>query len=242
MTAEKFSLEFIQFQSVGMQTLEDLKMQATPDNMEHIIELINTEKDDNPSEELFWDKHIVTKNVQTIRELKTQLERIEKEIQTIIRRQTRLGFVVSEFKEMEALKAEIKPVIQLWETIEHFDSTIEKWKNQPLILINVEAIDDACNDWIRKLGNSQRCEILKKFKGPMQFIDYILRQVDNLKKFIPLLLLLKGRGMLQSHMNKINKQFGCNIVLTETTIRLLSKMDFHEGEKLEFIRSVAELA
>ena len=76
----------------------------------------------------------------------------------------------------------------------------------------------------------------------MQFIDYILRQVDNLKKFIPLLLLLKGRGMLQSHMNKINKQFGCNIVLTETTIRLLSKMDFHEGEKLEFIRSVAELA
>ena len=29
-----------------------------------------------------------------------------------------LGFTVTEFQEMEQLKSEIKPVIQLWETIE----------------------------------------------------------------------------------------------------------------------------
>ena len=45
----------------------------------------------------------------------------------------------------------------------------------------------------------------------MQYVDYIFRQIDNLKTFIPLLLLIKGRGMLQSHMNMINKEFGVSI-------------------------------
>ena len=60
-----------------MQTLEELKAQATPDNFEHIIELIRTEKDDNPVEELFWDKQIVAQNVKTIKALKMELDRVE---------------------------------------------------------------------------------------------------------------------------------------------------------------------
>jgi dynein heavy chain len=36
---------------------------------------------------------------------------------------------------------------------------------------------------------------MNKWKGPMQFCDYILRQIDLIRKFIPLLLLIKGRGM-----------------------------------------------
>ena len=134
-----------------MQSLAELKSQATADNVEHIDELIATEKDDNAAEELFWDKEIVNANVITIKALKESLEKVEIQIQTIIRRQMALGFTVTEFQEMEQLKSEIKPVIQLWETIEQFDETIEGWKNQPLILVNVEAIDDACNDWTRKL-------------------------------------------------------------------------------------------
>ena len=153
-----------------------------------------------------------------------------------------LGFNVTEFKEMEVLKNEIKPVIQLWETIEEYDATIEKWKNTPLAYIKVEDIDDAINEWLRKLQNSIRSEILQKFKGPMQYIDYIMRQVDNLKSYIPLLMLIRGRGMLQSHMEKINREYGTNIVLKETSLRNLTKMDLHSGGKLDFIKSLAEHA
>ena len=62
-----------------------------------------------------------------------------------------LGFTITEFKEMEVLKNEIKPVIQLWETIEEFDATIETWKNTALQYIRVEEIDESCNEWMRKL-------------------------------------------------------------------------------------------
>ena len=64
--------------------------------------------------------------------LKTNLENAEIEIETIIRRQMQLGFNITNFPEMDSLKMEIKPVQQLWETIEQFDKIIENWKNQPL--------------------------------------------------------------------------------------------------------------
>ena len=48
--------------------------------------------------------------------------------------------------------------------------------------------------------------------------------------------------MLQTHMEKINKQYGTNINLKETTLRQVTKMEIHKGEKLEFIRQIAELA
>ena len=61
--------------------------------------------------------------------LKTNLENAEIEIETIIRRQMQLGFNITNFPEMDSLKMEIKPVQQLWETIEQFDKIIENWKN-----------------------------------------------------------------------------------------------------------------
>ena len=70
--------------------------------------------------------------------LKTNLENAEIEIETIIRRQMQLGFNITNFPEMDSLKMEIKPVQQLWETIEQFDKIIENWKNQPLAQIQVE--------------------------------------------------------------------------------------------------------
>ena len=45
----------------------------------------------------------------------------------------------------------------------------------------------------------------------MQFSDYILRQIENLKNYMGLLVLLKGKGMQQTHINMINKEFNLNM-------------------------------
>ena len=66
--------------------------------------------------------------------------------------------------------------------------------------------------------------------------------MDNLKSYIPLLMLIRGRGMLQSHMEKINKEYGTNIVLKETSLRNLTKLDLHSGGKLDFIKNIADNA
>lgn len=86
-----------------------------------------------------------------------------------------LGLEVSDFPEMQQLKAEIKPLIQLWETIDEFDAKITDWKNLPLAIVSVDEIDEKCNDWFRKLNYCKKNPQLMKLKGPMQFCDYILR-------------------------------------------------------------------
>lgn len=53
-----------------------------------------------------------------MKNLKDGLELAQVEVATIRRRQFELGFNISEFPEMENLKNEIKPIMQLWETIE----------------------------------------------------------------------------------------------------------------------------
>lgn len=93
------------------------------------------------------------------------------------------------------MKNEIKPILQLWETIEQFDAKIDNWRSQPLTRISVEEIEEHCADWHRKLLFCRKNPLLKKFKGPMLYCNYIMRQTEHLKKFLPLLTLLKGRGM-----------------------------------------------
>ena len=53
-----------------------------------------------------------------MRTLRDGVARTEGEMHTIVRRQLALDFKTSEFPEMEQLKNEIRPVLQLWETIE----------------------------------------------------------------------------------------------------------------------------
>ena len=175
-----------------------------------------------------------------MKNLKESLELAEVEIATICRRQMQLGFRIAEFPEMDNLKVEIKPVTQLWDTIEQYDRMIESWKNNSLNSLSVELMEDYCNEWTRKLLYCKKNPLLNKFPGPMQFCDYILRQVDGLKKFLPLLLLLKGRGMQPTHINMINKQFGYTgpnaMSMKTTNFRWLSVQDLHLGHKLEYVK------
>lgn len=75
----------------------------------------------------------------------------------------------------------------------------------------VDVIDSSCMDWSRKLLSCKKNPNLNKFRGPMQFSDYILRQIENLKNYMGLLVLLKGKGMQQTHINMINKEFNLNM-------------------------------
>ena len=50
----------------------------------------------------------------------------------------------------------------------------------------------------------------------MLFCDFIMRQIDHLKKFLPLLLLLKTRGMQRTHIDEINKNLKTEISMKET--------------------------
>lgn len=76
----------------------------------------------------------------------------------------------------------------------------------------------------------------------MSFADYINRSVGTLRNFIPLLLLLKGRGMQQTHLSIINKEFGNNLQMKETTLRELNRLNLHTGPKLDFVRTIADMA
>lgn len=55
--------------------------------MKEINDIIKDDEEDNPDDDLFWDRQEVDKWVNVMKELKGGLEKVEKDIQTIVRRQ-----------------------------------------------------------------------------------------------------------------------------------------------------------
>ena len=76
---------------------------------------------------------------------------------------------LSDFPELFNLKQEIKPLVQLWETIQQYNAMIEDWKDKPISRMTLEEIEEFCNEWYRKLLYVMRNSTLIKFPGPKQF-------------------------------------------------------------------------
>lgn len=106
----------------------------------------------------------------------------------------------------------------------------------PIAAIAIEEIEEFCADWYRKLTYVQRNEHLRRLKGPMSFVDFILKQIEHIKEFFPLLQALKAKGLERRHILQINKELGVEISLARTNFRWLSKRDLHKGKKLEKIK------
>ena len=95
-----------------------------------------------------------------MRTLKNDLEHLEGEIATIHRRQAALQFEASDFPELDQLKKEIRPVLQLWETIEQFDGMLDRWRTQPLREVKHEELEHVCEEWKVKINACKKNELL----------------------------------------------------------------------------------
>ena len=110
----------------------------------------------------------------------------------------------SDFPELYDLKQKIKPLVQLWETISQFNMKVEEWKEKPLRQLSVEEVEEFCSEWYRKLLYVMRNSKLDKYKGPKAFTDFIMREIENLRQYLPLLGCLKVRGLERRHFQAIS--------------------------------------
>ena len=72
---------------------------------------------------------------------------------------------------------------------------MEHWRGTPLENLDVDEMDETFVEWVKKITLCVKNDVLKDFQGPMSFCTYIQSTIDNLKVYIPVLQLLKGRGM-----------------------------------------------
>ena len=77
--------------------------------------------------------------------------------------------------------------MQLWEAIAGFNNVIEEWRTKPISQIVVEDVEEFCADWYRKLTYVTQNPTFNTLKGPMQFADYIMKQVEKFDEYMPLL-------------------------------------------------------
>ena len=106
---------------------------------------------------------------------------------------------LSDFPELYDLKQDIKPLVQMWETIAQFNDMVNEWKELPLKSLQVDEIEEFCNEWYRKLLFVVRNSNLTKNKGPRIFCEYIMRQIDSLRQYLPLLSAFKVDGLGRTH-------------------------------------------
>ena len=68
-------------------------------------------------DDVIWDSEMIEIQTNKIKALNDKLSEVEEETRTINRRQEALQMKISDFPELFNLKQEIKPSVQLWETI-----------------------------------------------------------------------------------------------------------------------------
>ena len=79
--------------------------------------------------------------------------------------------------------------------------------------MKIEEIEDFCNDWYRKLLFVMRNSALTKYPGPKQFANFIMREIEHIREYLPLLQCLKVKGLDKRHLQTINKDLGEHIDL-----------------------------
>ena len=82
--------------------------------------------------DVVWDSQMVEDQVEKIRTLNETLAKVEQDCKVINRRQEALQMKIADFPELYNLKQEIRPCVQLWETIAQYNQVIEEWKNKPI--------------------------------------------------------------------------------------------------------------
>ena len=98
---------------------------------------------------------------------------------------------MSDFPELYDLKQRIKPLVALWETIAQFNAKVETWKEKPIRSLTVDEIEEFCSEWYRKLLYVMRNSNLCKHPGPKVFCDYIMKEIETIRQYLPLLSCLK---------------------------------------------------
>lgn len=170
------------------------------------------------------------------------LAQVEEDTKTINRRQEALQMKISDFPELARLKAEIKPSVQLWETIAQYNAMIDDWKDRPITKMTLEEIEEFCNEWYRKLLFVMRNSSLAKWPGPKQFAAFIMREVEHIRQYLPLLQCLKVKGLERRHLREISRVAREEVQLGRINFRWLVTRDLHKGKKYPEIKNISDTA
>lgn len=108
--------------------------------------------------------------------------------------------------------------------------------------MTLEEIEDFCNEWYRKLLFVMRNSSLVKWPGPKQFANFIMKEIDHIREYLPLLQCLKVKGLDRRHLAQINKETGENLQLNKINFRWLCKKDLHKGRKFDMIKQITDAA
>ena len=149
---------------------------------------------------------------------------------------------VSDFPELYDLKQKIKPLVQLWDTISEFNAMVEQWKDRPIKSLTIDEVEEFCSEWHRRLLYVMRNSNLTKHPGPKAFCEHIMKEIENIRLYLPLLSCLKVRGLDLKHQLLISNEIGETIVLNKITFHWLAKRDLHKGRKYEMIRAITDQA
>lgn len=81
-----------------------------------------------------------------------------------------------------------------------YNQMIESWKEKAIAKITIEEFEDFINEWYRKLLYVMRNSKLAKLEGPAMFANFIMREIETIRDYLPLLQCLKVKGLDRRHI------------------------------------------
>lgn len=90
-------------------------------------------------------------------------------------------------------------------------------------------MDELLQEWIKQLTRISKTN-LANFEPPMLLVNYLLRELEKFKEYMPMITSMRAKGLEKRHWFALSKQLGFETVDTNTmTLAQLIEMRLHEG-------------
>jgi len=176
-----------------------------------------------------------------IEELRLNVEAVEQKCEVINRREGLLNAHITKFTSVASLQQDLRPFVTLWDVAYNFNNTHQDWLDSPFFELHAEQIEADVNEWWKQLSRVSKSPVCN-YQEPMRLLTFLMNKLDKFKTYLPMIAALRTKGLEKRHWSLLSRQLDHDIDPQALTLAELLKQGFHEGESVEVIKGVSEIA
>ena len=173
--------------------------------------------------------------------LKTRLKNIKEETDIINRRETLLGFEISQYRELNKLIEMAEPYFEVWKLGNDFKRSLPIWFESSISRLNIEKVYNSVSVWVKSLSRLE--ELFLNSKRHLKVVKVIFSELEEFRGYLPLITSLTAQGLRDRHWKEFRDKLriALNPDLIVSLTDLIS-LELHLPAQLSIITEIADRA
>lgn len=173
--------------------------------------------------------------------LKARLKSIKEETDVINRRETLLGFEISQYRDLNKLIEFAEPYFEVWKLGNDFKKSLPVWFESSISRLNIEKVYNSVSFWVKSLSRLE--ELFLNSKRHLKVVKVLFSELEDFRAYLPLITSLTTQGLRDRHWKEFREKL--RISLSPDLVLSLSdliSLELHQPAQLTIITEIAERA